>query len=115
MVNPDALITISSFELLILITQNIPEKKKQKGSISKSILGKLSELSIKIKLVSENKYLDAGTQNFGPDYVAGTPWGHYEFVAYETSYVSPFFTVKYVPLSPSTNKGPVQQGFGNQR
>ena len=51
MVNPDALITISSFELLILITQNIPEKKKQKGSISKSILGKLSELSIKIKLV----------------------------------------------------------------
>ena len=51
--------------------------------------------TIKIKLVSANRYLDVGTQNFGPNYVAGTQYGHYEFIAYETSYINHLFTVKY--------------------
>jgi hypothetical protein len=50
-VNPVVLITISSFVLLTLITQSIPEKKKQNGKISNNIFGKFKELNINIKVV----------------------------------------------------------------
>tara|TARA_A100001015_G_scaffold279926_1_gene341554 strand:- start:443 stop:778 length:336 start_codon:yes stop_codon:yes gene_type:complete len=50
-VNPVVLITISYFVLLTLITQSIPEKKKQNGKISNNIFGKFKELNINIKVV----------------------------------------------------------------
>ena len=48
-VKPEVLIIISSLVLLTLITQSIPEKKKQNGKISNNIFGKFKELNIKIR------------------------------------------------------------------
>ena len=51
MVSPIDLITISSCVLFTLITQSIPEKKKQNGSISNNIFGKFKEPRIKTNAV----------------------------------------------------------------
>ena len=62
-VKPVVLITISSFVLVTLITQSMPEKKKQNGKISNNIFGKFKELNIKTQVVAISSLEDSFLPN----------------------------------------------------